>query len=321
MTPQAHEIIRRYFPVLDHGFIALVDVMGDDEAIEEAARVSYQGGTRATSSLRNLLRYLIRRRHTTPLEMVELKFHVCAPLFVARQWFRHRTGSFNEVSGRYSLQPQLFYTPAREDFALQATDNKQGRDALADERVYTEAVKAWELGRRQASDDYAWLAASGVARELARIDLPLSLYTQWYWKVDLHNLFHFLSLRADSHAQKEIRVYAEAIAGMVQRVAPVAYEGWLDYRVLGAEFSRMEMEVLRDLLHAGERSVFTKNGQLAYVELVEGYGFSKREVEEFRQKLQPRKVPDFSLDLAQARDGEYFLAQAQAATPTIDQQT
>ncbi|NIP81529.1 MAG: FAD-dependent thymidylate synthase, partial [Gemmatimonadetes bacterium] len=208
----AEEILGGYFPVLDHGFVALVDYMGSDEDIERAARVSYGYGTRKVSQTRGLVRYLRRHKHTTPSEMVELKFHVCMPIFVARQWIRHRTANVNEYSGRYSLMPLLFYTPGSDDFALQSADNKQGRlPRGADPELYREAVQRWEATRRRAADDYEWLVGQDVARELARIDLPLSTYTQWYWKIDLHNLLHFLTLRADPHAQYEIRAYAEVM--------------------------------------------------------------------------------------------------------------
>jgi thymidylate synthase (FAD) len=179
-VPAAEEILGGYFPVLDHGFVALVDYMGSDEDIERAARVSYGYGTRKVSQTRGLIRYLRRHMHTTPSEMVELKFHVCMPIFVARQWIRHRTANVNEYSGRYSLMPLLFYTPARAEFALQSGDNKQGRLPVgADEALHREAVSRWEEARQQAGADYEWLVARDVARELARIDLPLSTYTQW----------------------------------------------------------------------------------------------------------------------------------------------
>jgi thymidylate synthase (FAD) len=214
--------------------------MGSDEDIERAARVSYGYGTRKVSQTRGLIRYLRRHMHTTPSEMVELKFHVCMPIFVARQWIRHRTANVNEYSGRYSLMPLLFYTPAGDQFALQSADNKQGRLTTgADEALYRAAAAALggDSGQR-AGADYEWLVGQDVARELARIDLPLSTYTQWYWKIDLHNLIHFLTLRADPHAQYEIRAYAEVMAGMLKRVAPLSYEAWIDYGLAAAPMSR-----------------------------------------------------------------------------------
>ncbi|MGH7481230.1 MAG: FAD-dependent thymidylate synthase, partial [Longimicrobiales bacterium] len=244
----AEEILGGYFPVLDHGFVALVDYMGTDDSIERAARVSYGYGTRRSSRTRGLIRYLRRHRHTTPSEMVELKFHCAMPMFVARQWIRHRTANVNEYSGRYSLMPLLFYTPDPEHFALQSPLNNQGRRGDAAERELFEAALArWQRLREDAADSYGWLVGHDVARELARIDLPLSTYTQWYWKIDLHNLLHFLTLRVDAHAQWEIRAFAEVIAGIVRRVAPLSYEAWIDYDVAGARVSRGELDALRAL--------------------------------------------------------------------------
>ncbi len=232
----AEEILGGYFPVLDHGFVALVDYMGDDASVERAARVSYGHGTRRVSRTRGLLRYLRRHLHTTPSEMVELNFHCAMPIFVARQWVRHRTASVNEYSGRYSLMPLLFYSPRREHFALQSESGNQGRAVeAAGAELHAEAVRRWEGARARVAADYGWLAGENVARELARIDLPLSTYTQWYWKIDLHNLLHFLTLRVDPHAQWEIREYGRVIAGMVKRVAPLSYEAWMDYQVMGGQ--------------------------------------------------------------------------------------
>src|SRR6185369_2997655 len=184
--------------------------MGSDEDVERAARVSYGYGTRRTSQTRGLIRYLRRHRHTTPSEMVELKFHCAMPIFVARQWIRHRTASLNEYSGRYSLLPLLFYRPAPEHLQAQSATNRQGRSGESLSGIYDEAVTRWERLRRDAADTYEWLVQRDVARELARIDLPLSTYTQWYWKIDLHNLFHFLAVRADPHARARHGGHAEA---------------------------------------------------------------------------------------------------------------
>ena len=201
-SPTAEEILGLYFPVLDHGFVSLVDYMGTDEDIERAARVSYGYGTRKQSATRGLLRYLRRHKHTTPSEMVELKFHCCMPMFIARQWIRHRTASVNEYSGRYSLIPMLFYTPEAAQLQTQSKRNNQGRSGQAvGADLFQEAQRRWAAIRRDSTDAYAWLTENEVARELARIDLPLSTYTQWYWKIDLHNLLHFLTLRVDTHAQ------------------------------------------------------------------------------------------------------------------------
>ena len=316
----AEEILGGYFPVLDHGFVALVDYMGSDEDIERAARVSYGYGTRKVSQTRGLIRYLRRHWHTTPSEMVELKFHVCMPIFVARQWIRHRTANVNEYSGRYSLMPLLFYTPEAGDFALQSSDNKQGRELEgADQKVFREAVDRWERTREQAGADYQWMVGQDVARELARIDLPLSTYTQWYWKIDLHNLMHFLTLRADSHAQYEIRAFAEVMAGMLKRVAPLSYEAWIDYAFAAAPMSRGELGVLRSLLELeGEGDaarVVAREGASLDAEALRDHGLSNREVAELVDKLQPSEVPDFELDLSRMRSAEAMGEIMQAAVP------
>jgi thymidylate synthase (FAD) len=318
-NPAAEEILGQYFPVLDHGFVALVDYMGSDESIERAARVSYGYGTRHSSRTRGLIRYLRRHRHTTPSEMVELKFHCAMPMFVARQWIRHRTANVNEYSGRYSLMPLLFYTPAQHDFALQSEQNNQGRsEQAAPAALYSETVERWERMRAEAASLYGSLVGDDVARELARIELPLSTYTQWYWKIDLHNLLHFLTLRVDPHAQLEIRVYAEVIAGMVKRVAPMAYEAWIDYDVAGAHLSRGEMSALRELLSAGDEGVGARDGARLDTAALAGHNLSPREIRELVDKLQARHVPDFELDLTRMRPPEAIEAAMQAAVPKVE---
>ncbi len=243
-------------PVLDHGFIRVVDYMGDEAAIVQAARVSYGAGTKTPSDDRGLLRYLMRHWHTTPYEMCEIKLHCKLPVFVARQWIRHRTANVNEYSARYSILDREFYIPADEDVAKQSDANKQGRDAGYSE-VEAMTIRSMLLDdATRAFDTYDLLIKDynaggfGMARELARINLPLSTYTQWYWKVDLHNLFHFLRLRADPHAQKEIRVYADAILKIVAAWVPNALEAFEDYRLHAHTFSRQEMEILRGILKA-----------------------------------------------------------------------
>ena len=318
----AEEILGGYFPVLDHGFVALVDYMGSDQDIERAARVSYGYGTRKVSQTRGLVRYLRRHKHTTPSEMVELKFHVCMPIFVARQWIRHRTANVNEYSGRYSLMPLLFYTPARDDFALQSLDNKQGRlpDA-ADPGLHQDAVRRWEATRRQAAGDYRWLLGQDVARELARIDLPLSTYTQWNWTIDLHNLIHFLTLRADLHAQYEIRVYARVMAGMLKRVAPLSFEAWIDYGFAAEPMSRGELAALRELVRAeihDEGATLSATGGRLDTDDLRGHGLSKREILELAGKLQPVEVPDFDLDLSTLQTAEAMGEKMQAAVPDTE---
>jgi thymidylate synthase (FAD) len=320
-NPAAEEILGQYFPVLDHGFVALVDYMGTDASIERAARVSYGYGTRQSSQTRGLIRYLRRHRHTTPSEMVELKFHCAMPMFIARQWIRHRTANVNEYSGRYSLMPLLFYTPSATDFSLQSPQNNQGRaDTPADEALYRESVARWENLRRDAAETYGWLVAEDVAREIARIDLPLSTYTQWYWKIDLHNLLHFLTLRADPHAQFEIRAYAEVMAGMVKRVAPLSYEAWLDYDLGGTHFSRGELSVLRAMLAADEGGVRSRDGAAVAVRDLTAHDLSPREAREFLVKLQPRPAADFELDLSTMKPAHEIEELMQRAVPSIDRQ-
>ncbi|GAA5335438.1 MULTISPECIES: FAD-dependent thymidylate synthase [Thermus] len=230
-------------PVLDKGFVRLVDVMGDDAAIVQAARVSYGEGTKTVREDAALIDYLMRHRHTSPFEMVEFKFHVKAPLFVARQWFRHRTASVNEVSGRYSVLKDEFYEPRA--FRRQAKRNKQGSEGeLADE----EALSLLLESEREAYRAYEKLLEKGVAREMARMVLPLNLYTEFYWKQDLHNLFHFLKLRLAPEAQWEIREYAKAIAEIVKARVPLAWASFEEHVLYGANLSRTELAALRGLL-------------------------------------------------------------------------
>ena len=236
--------------------------------------------------------------------MVEFKFHCAMPMFIARQWVRHRSASINEYSGRYSLMPLLFYMPDEEHFALQSQSNKQGREQLASTEVYNSAVERWERIRADASEGYAWMIGEDIAREIARIDLPLSTYTQWYWKIDLHNLLHFLSLRADPHAQWEIRVFANIIAGMVKRVAPLSFEAWIDYDLLGQSMSRAELSVLAELLDADGSSVATRSGVCFSSEKLKEIGLSGREIEEFLTKLRRPSAEDFELDLSTMRKAE-----------------
>ena len=546
-TPEAEEILGLYYPVLDHGFVSLVDYMGSDESIEHAARVSYGFGTRKRSATRGLIRYLRRHLHTTPSEMVELKFHCAMPMFVARQWVRHRTAclaegtevffdlpgaeargrrqlyklpieeiwrrfqptrnrtrpdkqrnpfhrrdrlrrmklrqvnedtlacqhtrivdvyrngpkpvfrmvledgksieatsdhrflfgtgwdtlgratglretggravwrhgdyfvyvngaaeerperrrslagsiagrelefverlggppvksewvprpripwnrldkaklvrikriefvgeretydlevegpyhnfvangivthnSINEYSGRYSLMPLLFYSPDPGNFSLQSSVNNQGREAdAAPERLYGDAIRRWEEVRSSASRAYAWMVQEDVARELARIDLPLSTYTQWYWKIDLHNLLHFLTLRVDDHAQWEIQEFGRVMAGMLKRVAPLSFEAWIDYQVCGDKLSRMEIEALARLLEPDEDgglAVREGGGPLSFEEL-RGMGMAPREVRELAGKIRRRRVPDFDLDLSRFRSAEEVAAEMHEAVP------
>ncbi len=250
-VPALEEILFQPIPVLDHGFVRVVDYMGDDGAIVQAARVSYGRGTRRVQDDAGLIRYLMRHRHTTPFEMCEIKYHVKLPIFVARQWIRHRTASVNEYSARYSVLDREYYLPAPEHLAGQARDNRQGRgDVLGSEA----AAAVLTLLRADAERCYAHYEemldpdGTGLARELARINLTLNTYTQWYWKIDLHNLLHFLSLRVDPHAQHEIRVYAEAMLETVRRWVPLAAQAFLDYRLGAVTVSANGLSVIRRLL-------------------------------------------------------------------------
>lgn len=310
-SPEAEELLNLYFPILDHGFISILDYSGTDQCIERAARVSYGAGTRKTSSTRALLRYLRRHRHTSPSELVQLKFHMCAPIFVLRQFFRHRTLSANEFSGRYSLMPMLFYTPSKENFKKQSASNKQGRSDEIDEMKYNSAIIKWNEMRKDNAKFYEDLTENNVAREIARIDLPLSTYSQLYFTINLHNLFHFIGLRADSHAQYEIQEYAKVIAGMVQKVAPLSYEAWVDYNLCSVNFSRMEMGIIKKLMGTSNLSEHSDD------ELEKILG-SKREVNEFKDKLKLTETPDYTLDLSKAKTPEYFQEEMLKAVPQID---
>jgi thymidylate synthase (FAD) len=263
-VPALEATLYEPLPVLDHGFVRVVDYMGDDAAIVQAARVSYGRGTRKVSEDQGLINYLMRHRHTTPFEMCEIKYHVKLPIFVARQWIRHRTANVNEYSARYSILDKEFYIPDPEHLAVQTTTNRQGRGAAiageAAQRVLDllrrDAENAYmgysELLNENASGSPTDPAQPGLARELARINLSLGFYTQWYWKTDLHNLMHFLSLRADPHAQYEIRAYAEVMLETLKRWVPMAHAAFREYRMNAATISATGIEVIRRML-AGEQ--------------------------------------------------------------------
>jgi thymidylate synthase (FAD) len=263
-------------PVLDHGFVRVIDYMGDDAAIVQAARVSYGAGTRHVSNDEGLIRYLMRHWHSTPFEMCEVKLHVKLPVFVARQWIRHRTANVNEYSARYSILDREFYIPAPEALAAQSTVNNQGRGEVLGPEESARVLEILKGDAARAYDHYEEMISTegqqGLARELARMNLPANIYTQWYWKTDLHNLFHFLRLRADTHAQYEIRVYAEEIGRLVADWVPLAWKAFLDYRVGGATLSAAALDCLRRML-AGEEVT------------QETSGLSKREWREFREVL------------------------------------
>ena len=236
-------------PVLDHGFVRVIDYMGDDSAIVQAARVSYGAGTKHVSNDEGLIRYLMRHWHSTPFEMCEVKFHVKLPVFVARQWIRHRTANVNEYSARYSILDREFYIPEPGALAAQSTVNNQGRGAVLEGAEAARVLEMLKSDAGRAYDHYEAMLSQdgqqGLARELARMNLPANVYTQWYWKVDLHNLFHFLRLRADAHAQYEIRVYAELMCKLVADWVPIAYAAFADYRMGGVSLSAKGIEVLR----------------------------------------------------------------------------
>lgn len=271
-------ILGEKFPVLDHGFIYVVDYMGNDAAIIQAARVSYGQGTRNVREDQGLLHYLMRHRHTTPFEMCEIKFHVKLPIFVARQWIRHRTANVNEYSARYSVLAKEFYIPNQDQIAVQSTTNKQGRsEALEAARasiVQEKLTQASEAG--YSVYDLLLTPEVDLARELARMSLTLNYYTEWYWKVDLHNLFHFLQLRVDPHAQYEIRVYADAILKMVQAWVPMAHAGFVEHRLNAVTFSATGMEFLRRVI----------DGQ-GLIEARAGLALSEREFNEIRAEIAP----------------------------------
>jgi thymidylate synthase (FAD) len=255
--------------VLDKGFVRLVDQMGDDRSIVQAARVSYGEGTKTYREDRALIDYLMRHRHTSPFEMVEFKFHIKAPIFVVRQWFRHRTASVNEISGRYSVLKEEFYEP--ETWRKQAKDNKQGSEGSYEDQGADALLKEVE---EEAYRAYQALLERGVAREMARMVLPLNLYTEFYWKQDLHNLFHFLKLRLDPHAQWEIRQYAQAIANIVKERVPMAWEAFEEHVLLGQNLSRTELLALRGLLTPE-----------LYEKALRALGLSERRVKEALEKV------------------------------------
>jgi thymidylate synthase (FAD) len=265
------EILYQPIAVLDHGFIRVIDYMGDDGAVVQAARVSYGRGTRKVSEDRGLINYLLRHRHTTPFEMCEIKYHVKLPIFVARQWIRHRTANVNEYSARYSILDKEFYIPAPAQLAAQSGSNRQGRGRvlageearrvlalLAEdaERCYAHYV---EMLNEDEAGNALQTGRDGLARELARMNLTLNIYTQWYWKTDLHNLLHFLSLRADQHAQYEIRAYAEAMLETVKRWVPLVYDAFTQYRMGGVQLSAAGLAVVKRLIR-GEQVTQTGSG-------------------------------------------------------------
>jgi len=275
IVPEAEEVLGKRFDCLNHGFVRLVDYMGGDEAIVQAARVSYGNGTKSTSEDRGLIRYLMKHKHTTPFEMVEMKWHCKMPIFVARQWIRHRTANVNEYSMRYSESKDEFYVPELENVRYQSEVNKQGgSDKKMAETVSETVREIIERTNKDTTRDYDLMNEAGIARELSRVVLPTSAYTEWYWKNDLHNTLHFLRLRMDKHAQYEIRVFADAMAGVVKKVAPMAYEAFEDYAVNSVNFSPEEQTALSRILKGEDRD--------SVLEEIK----NKRERKEFDAKLE-----------------------------------
>ena len=259
-VPALEELLFTAMPVLDHGFVRVIDYMGDDAAVVQAARVSYGRGTRRVSEDAGLIRYLMRHRHTTPFEMCEIKFHIKLPIFIARQWIRHRMANVNEYSARYSVLDREFYLPAPEHLAAQSANNRQGRgDVLSGQEAHEvltllrdDAMRNYDhymlMLNEEADGSPADPGRQGLARELARMNLTLNAYTQWYWKADLHNLLHFLSLRADAHAQYEIRAYADAMLSVVKAWVPQTYAAFADYRLGAVTFSAQMLDILKRML-------------------------------------------------------------------------
>lgn len=277
IVPAAEELIDKYLPVLDHGFVRLVDYLGGDQRIVQAARVSYGEGTKTVREDKGLIHYLMRNLHTSPFEQVILTFHCKLPIFVARQWIRHRTARLNELSGRYSVMRDEFYVPDEARVQEQSDIDKQGSGASLPAELARRVLTVLTDGQERAYRDYQGLIDDHVARELARINLPLSLYTEWYWQIDLHNMFHFLRLRLDPHAQHEIREYAQAMARCARAVAPQAYEAFEEYQLCAANFSHSELKLLRSMLESAGFSATSKLGKYAKL--------SKRRADEFRRKI------------------------------------
>ena len=284
-APELEAVLYKPLEVLDHGFIRVIEYMGDDSSIVQSARVSYGKGTKKISNDKGLIKYLMRHRHSTPFEMCEIKFHIKLPIFIARQWIRHRTANVNEYSARYSILDKEFYIPSAENLAAQSAINNQGRgDALTDDEA-SNVIQILKKDAEQTYSNYETLlnessegniideSKSGIARELARMNLTLNTYTQWYWKIDLNNLLHFLALRADDHAQYEIRVYADAMLDIVKKWVPLTYEAFEDYRIGGTELSAKEVNLMRKLLK-GEKVSFEEEG------------LSKREWSELQRKFE-----------------------------------
>jgi thymidylate synthase (FAD) len=289
ISPDLEKILYNKIPLLDHGFIRVVDYMGNDSAIVQAARVSYGQGTKQVSQDKGLINYLMKHRHTTPFEMCEIKVHVKLPIFVARQWIRHRTANVNEHSARYSILDKEFYLPDPAHISAQSKNNKQGREqnVLSSQEI-KDTLDILKSNSEQCYENYEKLlnfhqsgqpldeTKQGIARELARINLTLNYYTQWYWKIDLHNLLHFISLRADPHAQYEIRVYAEALLDVVKLWVPYVYESFMEYRIHAASLSKSQMEALKKMIDPAKLSEQETNLNIRELEELKRF-FSKQQ--------------------------------------------
>ena len=288
-SPELEKVLYEAIPVLDHGFIRVIDYMGDDSSIVQSARVSYGKGTKKVSTDEGLIRYLMRHWHSTPFEMCEIKYHVKLPIFIARQWIRHRTANVNEYSARYSILDKEFYIPAKEQLSAQATNTRQGRGYLITGQQADEVLKILKDDAVRTYDNYEKMLnerfdgtvidekKSGLARELARMNLTLNSYTQWYWKTDLLNLMNFLFLRGDSHAQYEIRVYAEKMLDTVKKWVPITHAAFLDYRVGAAHLSSKGLKIVKSMINGNKISY-------------EDSGLSKREWNELMEQIDKKDL-------------------------------
>lgn len=288
-SPELEKVLYEAIPVLDHGFIRVIDYMGDDSSIVQSARVSYGKGTKKVSTDEGLIRYLMRHWHSTPFEMCEIKYHVKLPIFIARQWIRHRTANVNEYSARYSILDKEFYIPEKEQLSAQATNNRQGRGDLITGEQADEVLKILKDDAVRTYDNYEKMLnerfdgtiidekKSGLARELARMNLTLNSYTQWYWKTDLLNLMNFLFLRGDSHAQYEIRVYAEKMLDTVKKWVPITHAAFLDYRVGAAHLSSKGLKIVKSMINGNKVSY-------------EDSGLSKREWNELMEVIDKKNL-------------------------------
>jgi thymidylate synthase (FAD) len=279
-VPEAEALLDASFPVLDHGFVRLVDYLGGDARIVQSARVSYGEGTKSVREDRALIDYLVRNRHTSPLEQVVFTFHVKMPIFVARQWIRHRTARLNEISGRYSVMRDEFYVPGPDEVRLQSKRNRQGGSAdEVPQELREEVIRILREEQEHAYGTYERLLGDDVARELARVNLPLSLYTEMYWQIDLHNLFHFLRLRMDWHAQYEIRAYGDAMAQIARAVSPMAYEAFEEHILHARTLSRTELELVREAVDVARLAQALEQSDLRSSrrnELLEKLGLEQR---------------------------------------------